>query len=124
MGPQADVRFLGFVPAASLPALYRGASALAHPAVDEGFGMTVAEAMAAGTPVVAARAGSLPEVAGDAAALVPPDDSAAWTAALRRVLSDEAYAAELRQRGRARAARFGVRAMAVATLAVYREVLA
>jgi glycosyltransferase involved in cell wall biosynthesis len=123
MGPGADVRFLGFVPDALLPALYRRAAVVAHPAVDEGFGMTVAEAMAAGTPVVAARAGSLPEVCGDAAVLVDPGDVAGWAEGLRRVLADTDLAAELSARGRRQSAGFTEEAMAAATLEVYREVL-
>jgi glycosyltransferase involved in cell wall biosynthesis len=106
-----------------LPALYRGAQVLAHPAVDEGFGMTVVESMAAGTPVVAARAGALPEVSGDAALLVPPDQPDAWVQALRSVITDAGLAGDLRARGRRRAAQFGVTAMASATMRVYADVL-
>ncbi|GIW04185.1 MAG: hypothetical protein KatS3mg059_0805 [Thermomicrobiales bacterium] len=64
--------FLGYVPASLLPALYAAADALAFPSLYEGFGLPVLEAMAAGTPVVAANRSALPEVAGDAALLVDP----------------------------------------------------
>jgi glycosyltransferase involved in cell wall biosynthesis len=116
-----EVRFLGYVPSSDLPALYRGAVALAHPALDEGFGMTLAEAMAAGTPVVASDGGSLPEVAAGAALHVPATDVRAWTAALAAVRSDRALAAGLVEKGRARASHFSLERMALQTLEVYRE---
>ena len=70
----ADVRFLGFVPAADLPALYAAATVFAYPSEREGFGLPVAEAMAQGTPVVTSRGTATEEVAGGAAVLVDPFD--------------------------------------------------
>ncbi|MFQ5460298.1 MAG: glycosyltransferase, partial [Anaerolineae bacterium] len=119
--PAGAVRFLGPVKSEDLPALYRGAAAVVHPALDEGFGMTVAEAMAVGAPTVASRAGSLPEVAGEAALLVPPTDPDAWAEAILRVVHDSALAEDLSARGRERASGLTVEAMAAATLKVYRE---
>lgn len=119
-----SVRFLGYVPEADLPALYRGALALTHPASDEGFGMTVAEAMAAGTPVVASDAGSLPEIAAGAALLVSPSDPAAWAAALGEVAAARALREQMIEKGLARASHFSLEAMARRTLDVYREALA
>lgn len=116
-------RFLGFVPDDTLAALYRRAAVLAHPAHDEGFGFTPAEAMAAGTPVVVSDAGSLPEVVGDAGLRVPPADAAAWATALARVLGDPALAGRLRAAGRARAARFTPEIQARGTLAAYAAAL-
>ena len=85
-----------------LVALYSSALALVHPSAHEGFGLTVLEAMAAGTPVIARRpAGN--DVAGDAALLV---DEGGLAEAMRRVASDPALRAELSRRGRERAARF------------------
>lgn len=121
LGLEGRLRWLGFVADADLPALYRGAALLAHPAVDEGFGFTPAEAMASGTPVVVSEAGSLPEIVGEAGLRVPPEDPAAWAAAMARVLDDPALAAELAARGPARAARFSLARQAELTLAVYRE---
>ncbi|MBO0732018.1 MAG: glycosyltransferase family 4 protein, partial [Acidimicrobiaceae bacterium] len=89
LGLEGRVRLLGFVPDADLPALLQQALALVHPAVDEGFGIPPLEAMAAGTPVVASNAASLPEVVGDAGLLVDPRDPAAWTAAINRLAGDE-----------------------------------
>ncbi len=100
------VRWLDFVPAEVLPALYGGAEAVVVPSLYEGFGLPVLEAMACGTPVVASRAGGLPEAAGDAALLVDPGDTYALAAALRQLINDEAVREKLRERGLARAAHF------------------
>jgi glycosyltransferase involved in cell wall biosynthesis len=102
----ADVRDLGFVDAAEMPALYRSARALVFPSRFEGFGMPVLEAMASGCPVAAADATALPELAGGAARLFDPEDTAAMAAAVTAVSDDKALRGELRQRGIARAAEF------------------
>jgi len=115
---------IGRVPDRDLPALYRGAAAFAYPSIFEGFGLPVLEAMACGTPVVTSNASSLPEVAGDAALTVPPEDVPALAAALRAVLTDEGVARRLRAAGPARAARFTWRETARGTAEVYREALA
>lgn len=87
-------------------ALLRGASALAYPSRYEGFGFPVLEAMSVGVPVVASAVGGVPEVAGDAALLVPAGNVDALAAALRTAVSDEAERARLIAAGRARAATF------------------
>ncbi len=120
--PADAIRFLGPIPEADLPALYTGASAFAFPSRYEGFGLPPLEAMACGTPVVAANATSLPEVVGDGGLLVPPDDVAAWSEALTAVLADSGLAAELRARGLDHAGRFTWRATAAGTLAAYGKV--
>jgi glycosyltransferase involved in cell wall biosynthesis len=97
---------LGWVPDHDRDALVRGAAVYAYPSVYEGFGFPPLEAMSAGAPVVATRTGALPEVAGDAADLVPVGDVDALAAALARVLADDAHRAELVARGRAVAARY------------------
>ncbi|MGC2632606.1 MAG: glycosyltransferase family 1 protein [Candidatus Cybelea sp.] len=81
----------------TLRACYRGALALTLASYHETFGMPLLEAMACGTPVVASRAGSLPEIGGDAALYAPADHAGEWVASLRRIVDDE----ELRQRLRA-----------------------
>ena len=83
--------------------------------------MPVLEAMACGAPVVCSNAASLPEVAGDAALLVPPGDVAALAGALERVVSDEALRRDLAARGFAQAARFSWDETARRTLAVYQS---
>jgi glycosyltransferase involved in cell wall biosynthesis len=89
-----------------LRALYRGAIALALASYHETFGMPLLEAMACGTPAIASRAGSLPEVGADAALYAPPDDAAAWAAALRRVYDDATLRDHLRRLGLERATHF------------------
>jgi glycosyltransferase involved in cell wall biosynthesis len=106
LGLQDSVHFAGYVGDHDLPALYSAATLVAMPSRYEGFGLPVLEAMACGTPVISSNTSSLPEVAGEAALLVPPDDTRAWDEALTRVMSDDALRVSLRERGLAHAARF------------------
>ncbi len=110
------------VPPEDNPLLYAAAAAFAYPSRYEGFGLPPLEAMACGTPVIAAAATSLPEVVGDAALLVPPDDQAGWAAALWRLLADAGLRAELRARGLRRAAQFDYARTARETAGVYARV--
>ena len=115
---------LGYVPDDLLPGLYAGAEALVMPSLYEGFGLPVLEAMAAGTPVVAADRAALPEVAGGAALLFDPDDDDAAATQLTRVLSDPGLARDLTERGRARARAFTWRVSAERHDAVIEAALA
>jgi glycosyltransferase involved in cell wall biosynthesis len=109
------VHAIGFVPDEDLPALYRGASCFAFPALSEGFGLPVLEAMACGTPTVCADAGALPETAGDAALFFPPGDADALASALQRLQAEgPAWSA----RALAHASRFTWERTATETLAV------
>ena len=101
-------------------AIVHGASALAYPSLDEGFGFPALEAMAAGVPVVAADAGSLPEVCGDAAALVDPLDANAIAGALSRVITDESARRQLVRLGHERTERFSIARCAAGMDALYR----
>ncbi|MFH0943576.1 MAG: glycosyltransferase, partial [Planctomycetota bacterium] len=92
-----------------LQLLYAGAVALVCPSLTEGFGLPVLEAMACGTPVVCARAGALPEVAGDAALYVDPTDVRSIAAGLQRILEEEPLRRDLAARGLARARLFDAR---------------
>jgi glycosyltransferase involved in cell wall biosynthesis len=96
---------------------------LVFPSRGEGFGLPPLEAMACGTPVVAGRAGSIPEVVGDAALLVDPGDPAAIAAAMRRLDGDHGLRARLVANGLVRAAALRWPACAEATMAVYRAAL-
>ncbi len=89
------VQLTGFLSDARLDALMRGADALVHPSLYEGFGLVLVEAMARGVPVVAARATALPETGGDAAEYFDPLDVADMAAAIRRVVGDRARHDEL-----------------------------
>ena len=106
-----------------LDALYRGADVFAYPALYEGFGLPVLEALARGVPTVAAESSSIPEVAGDAAVLVDPLDEEALADAIARVLDDRPLADDLRRRGPEQAATFSWQETARATLRVYRHVV-
>ena len=122
-GLRGRVHFIGFVADDDLPALYSAAEAFAFPSLYEGFGLPILEAMACGTPVVAANTSSLPEVAGDAAELIDPTDTGALADALRRVLSDAARRETLRQRGFAQARRFSWQAAARQLRAIYQALV-
>lgn len=106
-----------------MPLFYAGAIALLLPSKYEGFGFPALEAMSCGCPVIAARAGSLPEVTGGAGLLLPPEDVGAWREAALRLLRDEALRRDLAEKGRERARRFSWEECARQTLAVYQRVL-
>ncbi|MEP7359498.1 MAG: glycosyltransferase family 1 protein, partial [Anaerolineales bacterium] len=122
LGLEGAVVLTGYVPEADLPALLNCAEVFAFPSSFEGFGLPPLEAMASGVPVVCSNATSLPEVVGDAGLLLAPDDPAAWTEALGRLLADANLRADLRARGLARARLFTWEAAARKTLAVYQAV--
>jgi glycosyltransferase involved in cell wall biosynthesis len=123
LGLTPYVRWIGPVDEADKPALYRLARVFAFPSLLEGFGLGPLEAMASGTPVVACEASAVPEVAGDAAFLVPPGDSRAMGGAILALLTQPELSALLRNRGLARARDFSWRATAEGTLAAYEQVL-
>jgi glycosyltransferase involved in cell wall biosynthesis len=124
LGLAADVHFTGYVPAADLPALYSGATAVLQPTLYEGFGFPVLEAMACSAPVICSNVSSLPEAAGDAALLVAPTDDEALAAAVQRLLVEPAVAAALRRRGVQRALTFRWQHCADETVALYQHVAA
>jgi glycosyltransferase involved in cell wall biosynthesis len=106
LGIERQVDWQPYAADEALVALYRGARALVLPSLHEGFGLTALEAMACGTPVVAAGVSSIPEVVGDAAVLVDPLDSASIATGLSRILTEDGLCKELRERGLERAGRF------------------
>ncbi len=117
------IRLTGRVSDDELAALYRGAECFLFPSRYEGFGLPPLEAMACGAPVVSSDRTSMPEVLGDAAVLVSPDDTAGWAAAVESLLTSPERRAELVERGRRRAAAFTWERCARATVEAYRFAL-
>jgi glycosyltransferase involved in cell wall biosynthesis len=115
------VRFLGFVPFEALRCFYEFAAAFVFPSRYEGFGLPPLEAMACGAPVVVSNVSSLPEVVGDAAVQVNPENVFEIARGIRQVLLDEELRADLIQRGKLQAARFSWDTAAREVLAIYRE---
>jgi glycosyltransferase involved in cell wall biosynthesis len=116
LGIRKQVSFLDYVPAEDLPALYAGADVFVLPSLYEGFGLPILEAMACGTPVIASRTSSIPEIAGNAAVLVNPDDVSEMAYGLETVLGDRGMREGMQQKGLAQAAQFGWSETAVAIL--------
>jgi glycosyltransferase involved in cell wall biosynthesis len=114
-----EVIFLGKVPTDILPALYSGAALFTYPSLYEGFGLPPLEAMACGTPVVAANTSSLPEIVGDAGVLINPTDTQALADALATLLNDTERRADLSARGLVRAKLFSWRRTAAEMLKIY-----
>jgi glycosyltransferase involved in cell wall biosynthesis len=100
------VRYLGYVPEDDLPGITAGASVLAYPSFYEGFGFPVAQAMAAGVPVITSDRSSLPEIAGEAALLVDPESTEEIRGALERLLTSPVLRERLGGAGRCRARQF------------------
>lgn len=111
------------LPEDEMPLFYGAAEALLLPSRYEGFGLPALEAMGAGCPVIASNVSALPEVTGEAAILVPPDDLPAWGEAVLRLLRDDRLRRGLVEKGRERVARYTWEDCAQRTLAVYRRVL-
>jgi len=112
----------GHVDEPTLAALYAGAECLLHASLLEGFGLTPLESLAAGTPVVAYRAGAVKEVVADAGLLVDEGDATSLGDALVKFLGDESLASSLRARAKPRAALFSWDQAARETLDLYRAV--
>ncbi|MGK6353109.1 glycosyltransferase family 4 protein [Parapedobacter sp. DT-150] len=106
LGIENRVRFLGRIPEAKLPAVYRGAYATLFVSLMEGFGLPIIESMASGTPVLTATTGPLPEVAGDAALCVDPYDVAAIASGMETLVNDRSYYQSLQAKGTLRAGQF------------------
>ncbi len=121
-GVQNDVRFLGFVPIEVLRIFYDVAKIFVFPSLYEGFGLPPLEAMAHGTPVVTSNTSSLPEVVGDAALLVNPENVFEIRRALQRALLDPALRARMKERGYEQAQRFSWTSSVSRILEIYREV--
>jgi len=124
LGIADAVTFLGYVDEGVLRSLYTHATCFVLPSLGEGFGLTVPEAMACGTPVISARIASLPEVAGDAALMVDPHEVIGLADAMHHVLADGGLQKELHWRGLERARSFTWRRSAEAMSGLLDEALA
>jgi glycosyltransferase involved in cell wall biosynthesis len=123
LGVQERVHFIGYVPDDELPCWYNAAELLVFPSVYEGFGMPVVEAMACGTPVVAAESSSIPEAVGAAGLLFLPHDVAGLAERMAAVLNDAALSRSMRQKGLEQARQFSWERAGRETAAVYRRAL-
>jgi glycosyltransferase involved in cell wall biosynthesis len=122
-GVQNDVRFLGFVPIDVLRVFYDVAKVFVFPSLYEGFGLPPLEAMAHGTPVLTSNTSSIPEVVGNAAVLVNPENLFEMMRALQRVLCDQVLRERLRHAGYEQVKKFSWDHAVSDILAGYREVL-
>jgi len=116
------VRFLGFVPFETLRIFFESAALFVFPSLYEGFGLPPLEAMASGTPVVTSNLSSLPEVVGDAAVLVNPENVFDIARGIKEVLLDGDLRRDLVAKGRAQAARYSWERTARQVLKVYQEI--
>jgi glycosyltransferase involved in cell wall biosynthesis len=120
--PPAGVRYLGYVAEQDLPGLIAGATAFVYPSLYEGFGFPVAQAMAAGTPVITSCVSALPEVAGGAALLVDPRSQDALRDAMQHLLTSPAERCRLIGLGRENARRFSWTNCARQSLRFFEEI--
>lgn len=124
LGVAERVEFLGYVEPSRLLQLYAACTLAVAPSRYEGFGYAAAQALCAGIPLVAARSSSLVEVVGDDAALLDPDDAAAWAQAIGAIVdAPEQFEAAAAQRRTASAARFSWTSAAGSTAGIYRAAL-
>jgi glycosyltransferase involved in cell wall biosynthesis len=100
------VRILGYVPESDLPAITAAATAFTYPSFYEGFGFPIAQAMAAGVPVITSNVSSMPEVAGEAGMLIDPRSTTELAQAIKTVLTSTARQQEMKEKGRKLAGRF------------------
>src|SRR4029077_4516000 len=121
-GVQNDVRFMGFVPIDVLRIFYDLAKVFVFPSLYEGFGLPPLEAMAHGTPVLTSNTSSIPEVVGNAAVMVNPENVFEIMRALERVLIDQSLREKMRQRGYEQVKKFSWKNSAEAILGAYEQV--
>jgi glycosyltransferase involved in cell wall biosynthesis len=120
--PPSGVRYLGYVREQDLPPLFAGATAFVYPSLYEGFGFPVAQAMAAGTPVITSDVSALPEIAGGAAILIDPRSERNLRDAMRHLLTSPSRREQMVELGRSNASRFSWTACARQSLRFFEEV--
>ncbi|MCK5851080.1 MAG: glycosyltransferase [Kiritimatiellae bacterium] len=106
LGISNAVKWTGYLSNKDLLSLYQHCDLLVHPSRYEGFGLTVAEAMSCGLPVICSNTGPMPEVAGNAAIMLDPDDIDGFTNNICKVLTNPALAAEMKEKGLEQSAKF------------------
>jgi glycosyltransferase involved in cell wall biosynthesis len=111
------VRWLHYIPETDLPALYSGATAFVFPSLKEGFGLPLLEAMGCGIPILCSNTGAIPEVVGDAAWMMDPQNVSDWARAMERAATEPAFTAILAEKGRTRISLFKIENTARQTLA-------
>lgn len=116
------LRHLGFVPEATLPYLYGGAAVFAYPSTYEGFGLPPVEAMASGVPTVIANRSCLPEVCGEAAKFIDPDDIGDFTSTLEQSLTDIEWRESAISQGLEQAGRYSWERCIDETISVYKKI--
>jgi alpha-1,3-rhamnosyl/mannosyltransferase len=122
-GLQKRIVFTGYVDDEILACLYSGATAFVYPSLYEGFGLPILEAMACGCPVICSNTASMPEVAGDAAALIDPCNPEELAFAIEALTGDREMRLEQIQKGLCRAAEFSWRRTADMTVNIYKKVV-
>jgi glycosyltransferase involved in cell wall biosynthesis len=122
-GQEHRIRITGYLTEEKLVEWYARASIFAFPSLDEGFGMPILEAMAAGVPVISSSRSAMPEVCGDAAELIDPTSVDELASALLRLATDQSRRGELIARGLDRAKQFPWEKAVEKTWAVYQELL-
>jgi len=123
LGIEHLIKFLGYVPDEDLPLLFQASRAFVYPSRYEGFGLPVLQAMASGTPVLTTKLSSIPEVAGNAAVYINPDDPALLAQAINAILTNKEMRSSLIASGKKQAAMFSWKRTADETVEVYREVI-
>jgi glycosyltransferase involved in cell wall biosynthesis len=124
LGLQGRVHFAGYVADEALPLWYNAASVLVLPSVYEGFGLPIVEALACGTPVIAANVSALPEAAGDAGLFFEPHDAPTLAGHLATLLSNSDLAATMREQGLVQVRHFSWERSGREMLTTYRTALA
>jgi len=123
LGIEDRIKFLGYIPNEELPLLYQASTMFIYPSRYEGFGLPVLQAMAARTPVITTKLSSIPEVAGDAALYIDPDNPVELARAIKEILSNHDLRLSLINSGMKRAAAFSWERTVHETIDVYREAL-
>jgi len=121
MGISENVIFLGHISEEEVVKIYHMADVFAYPSAYEGFGYTPLEAMACGVPVVTSNASSIPEVVGDAAILIDPNNDKEICDAISRVLDDDKLRNKMVEKGIIQANKFGIQRFSENILKIYRS---